>query len=390
MNRAGSSGTGGTESTPAGAAGEGGAVGNGGEGGAGPSCDHPVSFAAPNSSVAPYSNVNAGFALVGTKLALGYGTPAKDGPYWTLFDPVLQTFSTPKLLAVPSVAPHGTQFHVALTTLPDGHLAAAWTDQSNAYLSLGTDTDTPNAVKLSDTIALPYPQVAIAPFFDGRVAVAWKEAGAGSYNYRVILDIFDPSSSSQQKFTIEAPGKVQTTPRLYLTETRLVVELTETIPLESGDYVAKRNFFLATVGANDAAGTITAASFIANSLASAAPLLIDAAGARVAYAGGSQVLLSDLDANFALTGTPLVVMPWSKYSSELAFFHDAAGEQLVFSSGDDGLHSVRLDENHHPIGAQASFGAVGAYSTGMVRTNVGVLAVWYQYNGATYVTPLCP
>ncbi len=389
-DRAGSSGTGGSESTPAGAAGEAAAAGNGGEGGDAPSCEHPTAFAAPNSSVAPYANVGAGFAMLGAKLALGYGTPAKDGPYLTLFDPALQTFSAPKLLSVSGVVPLGTQFHVALTTLSDGHLAAAWTDQGHCYLSLGTETGSPNALKLSDVGGLFYPRVAIAPFFDGRVAVAWKESGSGSYNYYVVLDIFDPSSSTQQKFRIEAPGKVDTAPRLYLTADRLVIELTQTIPLDSGDFVAKRNFFVATIGPSDVAGTIVATSFIPNSLASAAPLLIDASGARVAYASASQILLSDLDTSFALSGTPLLVMPWSKYSSEFDLFRDGAGEQVLFSGEGDGLHSAKLDGSHHPVGPQASFGDAAAYSTGMVRTSARVAAIWYQYLGATYVTPLCP
>jgi hypothetical protein len=365
-------------------------AGMGGEGGGagdGATCSRPAAIEIPNSVAGP----DLAIASAGSRFGILHRASAGTEPHLTSYDPLSRTFTESKPLSVPGVEPRGTGFRVSLTTLPDGHLGAAWTDQSSCYVSLRADTDAPHALKLSDTVGIPFPSVAISPFAGNRIAVAWNEAVPGTTSaYRVIVDIYDPDTSEQRKFTVEAPSRQASLPYLYLLGDRLAVVLKQTIPI-SGDHVATRNFFLATIGENDLPGMLTASPFISNSRASNALLFVDGTSPRVAYANGGYFQLSDLDASFALTGTPTPVMEWDMDSDSLLFHHNAEGEAVVFGPYGGETTALKLDENHQPLASSTALISESGIPTGFIRTSAGTIVTWYATSGSSaYLTPLCP
>ncbi|HUO40243.1 MAG TPA: hypothetical protein VMU34_21400 [Mycobacterium sp.] len=359
----------------------------------GPSCDPPQALLFPGSDLVsqPYDvamaqSPTAGIGVIWSRWPEGYD------PQFGIYQPTTGTFAPAGAIAT-GLGARSTS-HVAMTTLPDGRLAAAWGANDGYVLaSVGPETATPKTQIVEYSANIPVPWVDIVPFGSDRVAVAWSAnhiVGAGPQ--QDVVDVFIGDLTLTLVNTIRivplAVTNAAVIPHLHATGDQLLVTIEQLLP-----NTTQTELSLAKIAVSDL--VLTPPKHVMTLIGSASNLVFTQTALAFTYGAATDLALDTFDFDGNPVGTPRPLMLNGDMSGGVdRLVWDGTSYQLLWADSVPGpvyriLRYAKLDSNFQASPFVTIAGMNVPRSTGLFKAGSGLAVGWFSSAGV-YLSPLCP
>jgi hypothetical protein len=318
--------------------------------------------------------------------------PAGKEPGLALYDGATGLFTTKTIAAgTPTLIAR----HVAMTAIPDGRFAVAWTgaygvNPDYLYLSVGPETASPFTVAVDSNVRSKG-MLAISPFFDNQIAIARGELDYQSdTHYRVLVEIYTLAGAPTASFDVVAPDDtLEMAPQLILGSDSLLVLMNQSLTT-----YPKTAISLGRIKRTDASSTIAGKTLVTLSGTTIPPsaLLDGTTGIRLLYDDGQEVVLAPFDLDGNSTGGPTTVTPIGVASTRALVVREGGSDRLLWSDAGGSLLYAALDASDHALSPVTLAPSTALPNpVAFLRDSRGNLMIgWFTYAGAAYLSPICP